>query len=151
MTSWYQGSPDRFSCRAGACFGHRTLGLSISFGGEVLVLRNLPSPMYSYWENGRNLFLYSDLCSLMLSCYSDLLILTRLTLFWEQGSDCEGWCRLDRQQSLNDTTLELALQMVHYTTKILATMQTSSLQGQSCRIGTMRNGGTLQKYIFKTK
>ena len=26
---------------------------------------NLPSPMYSYWENGRNFCLYSDLYSLV--------------------------------------------------------------------------------------
>ena len=42
------------------------MGLSISLGGEVLVLKNFPSPMYSYCEKGLNLFLYSDLCSLKL-------------------------------------------------------------------------------------
>jgi hypothetical protein len=33
-------------------------------GGEVEVLKKRPSPTYSYWEKGRNRFLYSDLNSL---------------------------------------------------------------------------------------
>ena len=46
----------------GFCLGHLTV--SSSLGGEELVLWNLPSPMYSYCENGRNFCLYSDLYSL---------------------------------------------------------------------------------------
>ena len=45
--------------------------MTVGYHDVLMMMTNgdLPSPMYSYWENGRNFCLYSDLYSLVAFSY----------------------------------------------------------------------------------